>query len=87
MLSSRGSSQPRDPTHVFCIAGGFFTIWASREAVSKYGKAVSDGIQDTLPPKNDTYWIFQAEEVWENSRNKNVPLNFPALSFSPEIKL
>ena len=22
---SRGSSQPRDQTHIFCIAGGFFT--------------------------------------------------------------
>ena len=29
---SRGSSQPRDRTQVFCIAGGFFTSWAMREA-------------------------------------------------------
>ena len=29
---SRGSSQPRDQTQVSCIAGGFFTSWASREA-------------------------------------------------------
>ena len=29
---SRGSSQPRNRTHVFCIAGRFFTDWASREA-------------------------------------------------------
>ena len=29
---SRGSSQPRDRTQVFCIAGGFFTSWATREA-------------------------------------------------------
>ena len=28
---SRGSSQPRDQTPVFCIAGRFFTIWATRE--------------------------------------------------------
>ena len=27
---SRGSSQPRD--QVFCIAGRFFTVWATREA-------------------------------------------------------
>ena len=32
MLSSRGSSQPRDQTQVSSIAGGFFTIWATREA-------------------------------------------------------
>ena len=29
---SRESSQPRDQTRVFCIADGFFTIWASSEA-------------------------------------------------------
>ena len=37
MSYSRGSSQPRDRTHVSCvscIAGGFFTHWATREAQS-----------------------------------------------------
>ena len=29
---SMGSSQPRDWAQVFCIAGGFFTSWATREA-------------------------------------------------------
>ena len=32
MLSSRGSSQPRNRTQVSRIAGRFFTIWATREA-------------------------------------------------------
>ena len=32
---SRESSQPRDQTQVSCIAGGFFTIWATREAPRK----------------------------------------------------
>ena len=32
LLSSRGSSQPRDGTQVSHMAGGFFTIWATREA-------------------------------------------------------
>ena len=31
--SSRGCSQPRDWTHVFHTVGGFFTIWATREAI------------------------------------------------------
>ena len=30
--SSRGSSQHKDQTHVFCITGGFFTAWAIGEA-------------------------------------------------------
>ena len=29
----QGSSQPRDQTQVSCIAGGFFTNWAIREAI------------------------------------------------------
>ena len=29
---SRRSSRPRDRTQVSCIAGGFFTVWATREA-------------------------------------------------------
>ena len=33
---SRGSSQARDWTQVFCIAGRFFTVWATREAVQIY---------------------------------------------------
>ena len=30
---SRGSSQPRDWAQVSCTAGGFFTSWATREAL------------------------------------------------------
>ena len=32
---SRGSSWPRDWTHVFWIADRFFTVWATREALKK----------------------------------------------------
>ena len=33
MPFSRGASQPRDQTWVSCIAGRFFTVWATREAI------------------------------------------------------
>ena len=36
MPSSRGSSQPRNQTQVHSIAGGFFTVWATREAHSDH---------------------------------------------------
>ena len=37
---SRGSSQPRDLTQVSCIAGRFFTSWATREKlILKFGWA------------------------------------------------
>ena len=32
IIFSRGSFQPRDRIRVSCIASGFFTIWATREA-------------------------------------------------------
>ena len=35
---SRGSSQPRDQTQVSCIAGRFFTFWATREALELINK-------------------------------------------------
>ena len=34
---STGSFQPRDQTQVSCIAGGFLTSWATREALSHLG--------------------------------------------------
>ena len=40
MSSSRGSSQPRDQTQVSCTAGGFFTIWATREAIERYSHSL-----------------------------------------------
>ena len=36
--SSRGSSWPRDWTHISCTAGRFFTIWVTREALLKIGQ-------------------------------------------------
>ena len=39
---SQGSSQPRDWTQVSCIAGAFFTSWATREAsLSKEERVIS----------------------------------------------
>ena len=35
---SRRSSWPRDGTWVSCIAGRFFTVWATREAFFSYGE-------------------------------------------------
>ena len=38
---SRGLSRPRDQTHVACIVGGFFTVWATREALKVAAGIVS----------------------------------------------
>ena len=39
MLSSRGSSQPRDQTQISHNAGRFFNIWATREALCYYSRS------------------------------------------------
>ena len=36
---SRGSSQPSDGTRVSCVAGGWFTCWATREAQNENEKS------------------------------------------------
>ena len=38
---ARGSSQPRDQTHVSHIAGRHFTVWATREARCQKDKEAS----------------------------------------------
>ena len=47
---SRGSSQPRDRIQVSYITGGFFTSWATREALEARGT-----------PNND--WVFSESQV------------------------
>ena len=42
MPSARGSSQPRGQTPVSCIAGGFLTVLATREALGKQENADSN---------------------------------------------
>ena len=46
---SRGSSQLRDQTQVFCIAGTFFASWATREALSSVQFSCSV-VSDSLRP-------------------------------------
>ena len=47
-LFSRRSSQPRNQTGVSCIAGGFFTSWATREAREREYLS-SDYLGSTMP--------------------------------------
>ena len=50
---SRGSSQPRDPTQVSCIAGRFFTSWATREA-QEYWRVAYSCSSGSSRPRNLT---------------------------------
>jgi len=55
---SRGSSQPRDRTQVSCIAGGFFTSWATID-----GKKKNDSLQVlSLGLKNSCMLLYLSLE-------------------------
>ena len=59
---SRGSSQPRDRTRVSCLAGGFFTNWAIREAQLK-GMSI---------------WVVRAYQVPEQVNEKKCKSYIPS---------
>ena len=63
--SSRGSSQPRNQTHISCIAGGFFTAeppgkpWKAVERVSQ-----QDGTHDLFSPNRGCSSLSAAVFCW-----------------------
>ena len=59
---SRGSSQPRNWTQVSCIAGRFFTSWATREAQRKI-KRSTKYIQHLLCAKYRRHWDISVSEI------------------------
>ena len=54
MPAFRGSSWPRDWTQVCCIAGGFFTVWATREAQEYCSWVAYPFSRGSSWPKNQT---------------------------------
>jgi len=48
---SKGSSQPRDQTHIFCLAGCFFTT--APYFTKKFGEAFAVLLIKSIPPKSD----------------------------------
>ena len=59
---SRGSSWTRNWTRVSCIAGGFFTIWAAREAPISYNPALSSNPKTSRFLLN-RYYISQSLKI------------------------
>ena len=57
---SSGSSQPRDRTQVSHIAGGFFTVWATREAQAIREAQTINGLSYTKTQNQDTSITAQA---------------------------
>ena len=77
MPSSRGSFQPRDGTQVSCTAGGFFTIWATREVkhMGIYIKALENYLKYSVLMKHFYYCDLNLNKVgvefcWESQNFK-----------------
>ena len=77
MPSSRGSSRPRDRTQVSPFAGRFFTVWATREALSVTWRLIKtpslDPTQEFLTlhfqqVPGDAYVAGSGTTVWGQNR-------------------
>ena len=84
---SRGSSQPRAWTWVSCIAGRFFTVWATREAHRLYNLKVKvDQSCPTLcdPMDYTVHGILQARILewvaFPFSRGSSLPRDWTQIS-------
>ena len=73
---SSGSSQPRNRTGVSCIAGGFFTNWAIRKALSitRWCLLLHSGLNMTLLPCSLGLWIVSAPD-----NSLSIPLEPPSM--------
>ena len=65
---SRGSSQPTDGTQVSCIAGGFFTSWATMEALIEVGGFLIFFVCAYFSQSSLTLWGGSVTSIyiWEN---------------------
>ena len=60
----RGSSQPRDQTQVSHVAGGFFTSWATKEAI--WIKLYNLLLLLTSSPFIELWTVAIAAEIWDS---------------------
>ena len=81
---SRGSSQPRDQTQVSCIAGRFFTSWATREAFYAQMGTIKDRNDRDLTEAEDIKkrWQEYTEELYK--KDLHDPDNHNGVIIHPE---
>ena len=77
---SRGSSQPRDRTRVFCTAGRFFTDWAAREAYTVYILNCA-----WWGPNSQLSWLVSRELYYQSVSERDKWLTFVHLNNDTDI--
>ena len=73
--SSRGISQPRDRTQVFHIVGGFFTIWATREAQNT-GMGSLSLLQRNFPTQKSNQGLLHCRQILYQQSYQGIPLKW-----------
>ena len=73
---SRGSSQPRGQSRVYCIAGRFFTVRATRKAIRNgVNSGVSKDVKGSLNSLDWLFWLLLSDSriisVW-GERNSSM---------------
>ena len=81
---SRVSSQPRNQTRVFCIAGGFFSSWPTRGAPIQ-AECPTIQFQHYLPGVNSTFKKLRAHSH-KTAPTSNVSQS-PRLSLTPPTRI
>ena len=72
----RESSQLRNWTSVSCIAGGFFTVWNTREALkNKHLKIFINGLHTYMLSHFSHIWLFAT--LWAVSCQAPLSMGFP----------
>ena len=80
---SRGSSQPRDRIQVSRITGGFFTVWATREAQYCQKLIIKEGVGSAgagNPPMNTHSYFSLQCQPWVDRNGNRQPLNLRILT-------
>ena len=70
--SPRVSSHPRDQSQVSCIAGGFFTSWATKEAQEYWSLSL---LQWIFPTQEDSLLSYQGRPKYLKSAIEKNPTN------------
>ena len=61
---SRGSSWPSDQTLVSCIAGGFFTIWATKGSPHSAEVTYTLNLTGKVKVSSEYTWHFDSKYVY-----------------------
>ena len=80
MPSSRGSLQPRDQTHVSCIASEFFTILATREA-QESGVGSLSLLQGIFPAQELNQSLLHCRQILHQLRYQGSPCLLQAMKY------